>query len=162
MRNYAIVQRHLLAKRSSWRRLRDVLRCWVLTLSRHMSKLSATVATSAFSQLRSSDTLCAVISRFVSEWSADVSVSSRWFLFEHSFTRDFLVTAWLGLIVTTSLDRIAQDFPNFLVSLRPSRQRTRFILIQRSFPWYGCQSGPAFVHQGIAAVIIIFSGSQSS
>ena len=58
-----------------------------------MSKLSATVATGAFSQLGSSDTFCAVISRFVSEWGADVSVSSRWFLFKHSFTHDFLGTA---------------------------------------------------------------------
>ena len=58
-----------------------------------MSKLSATVATGAFSQLGSSDTFCAVISRFVSEWSADVMVSSQWFLFEHSFAHDFLVTA---------------------------------------------------------------------
>ena len=56
-----------------------------------MSKLSATVATGAFSQLGSSDTFCAVISRFVSEWSADglVSVVS----FEHSFAHNFLVTA---------------------------------------------------------------------
>ena len=74
-------------------RLRSVLRCWILTLSCHMSKLSATVATGAFSQLGSSNTFCAVISRFVSEWCADVSVSSRWFLLEHSLTHDFLETA---------------------------------------------------------------------
>ena len=74
-------------------RLGSVLRSWVLTLSRHLSKLSATVATGAFSQLGTSDTFCAVISRFVSEWCADVSVSSRWFLLEHSLTHDFLEPA---------------------------------------------------------------------
>ena len=58
-----------------------------------MSKLSATVATGAFSQLGSSDTFNAVISRFVSEWCADVSVSSRLFLLEHSLTHDFLELA---------------------------------------------------------------------
>ena len=65
-----------------------------------MSKLSATAATSAFSQLGSSDTFCAVISRFVSERCADVSVSSRWFLLEHSFSHDFLKPACLGFVVT--------------------------------------------------------------
>ena len=58
-----------------------------------MSKLTATVATGAFSQLGSSDTFCAGIPRFVSEWSADVSFSSRWFLLEHGLTHDFLETA---------------------------------------------------------------------
>ena len=71
-----------LCKGISWQkeilvwRLGSILRCWVLTLSRHMSKLSATVATSALSQLGSSDTFCAVISRCVAERCADVSVSS--------------------------------------------------------------------------------------
>ena len=71
-----------LCKGISWQkeilgwRLGSVLRCWVLTLSRHVSKLSATVATSAFSQLGSSDTFCAVISRFVSERCADVFFSN--------------------------------------------------------------------------------------
>ena len=58
-----------------------------------MLKLSATVAAGAFSQPGSSDTFYAVISRFVPEWCADVSVSSQWFLLEHGLTHDFLETA---------------------------------------------------------------------
>ena len=59
-------KKHLLAKRNSWLQIGECPS--VLdsdTLSRHMSKLSATVATGAFSQLGSSDTFCAVISRLV-------------------------------------------------------------------------------------------------
>ena len=80
----------------------SVFRCW--TLSRHMSKMSATVATGTFSQFGSSDTFCAVISRFVSEWGADVfglvSVVSFRTLFYERFS-------WCGLtrvLVTTSRD----------------------------------------------------------
>ena len=94
--NYATVQKHLLAKRNSWLKIEGYPS--VLdsdSLSRHMSKLSATVATGAFSQLGSSDTFCAVISRFVSEWCADVSVSSRFLLLEQSFSHNFLEPACL-------------------------------------------------------------------
>ena len=156
--NHAIVQKHLLAKRNPWLEIGEcVLRCWVLTLSRHMSKLLATVATGSFSQLGSIDTFCAVIFRFVSERRADVSVSSRWFLLEHSFAHNFLEPACLGFIVATSYDRITQILPNFPVSLRPSRQRTRFSLIQKSFPWDGYhQSRPVFVHQRIDVIINFF------
>ena len=75
-----------------------------------MFKLSATVAASAFSQLGSSDTFCAVISRFVSERCAAVSVSSRCFLLEHCFSHDFLEPACLRFVVATSFDWIAQFF----------------------------------------------------
>ena len=71
--SYQHVRRQImqLCKGISWQkeilacRLRSVLRCWIPTLSRHMSKLSATVATGAFSQLGSSNAFCAVISRWI-------------------------------------------------------------------------------------------------
>ena len=85
-----VVQR---CKRATWHKktfrwcLRVILRCLILTFSRQVSELLTSVTTGTLPEFGSCDTFSAVFLRFLSVWSTDISISSRFSLCKHCFTQ---------------------------------------------------------------------------